>query len=134
MYILKSVSESSLHETSSSSKLFESRLSRLSEHFEASESILYIRSISLDFGLYSLLPSVHLCHYPCHLRSLLSSPDYPLIISIALSLWSFPHPSAISSVSSGCWPLHISSPPARHGLVSIANYRDRISDVGNAHY
>src|SRR6218665_1521756 len=55
-----------------------------------------------QFLLFALkiLPSVFLlsyhsvCHSPCHLRSLLSSPDYPLIIIIALSLCSFPHPSA----------------------------------------
>src|SRR6218665_2970233 len=53
------------------SKLFESRLSRLSEHFEASESISPIRFINLAFGLSSCLPPVRVCHYACHLRSFL---------------------------------------------------------------
>src|SRR6218665_3413967 len=39
-----------------------SNLVYLSEHLEASESIQCIRSISLAFGLSSLLPSVQLCH------------------------------------------------------------------------
>src|SRR6218665_2955586 len=86
-----SIESSTLHETNSSSKLFESRLCRLSELFEASESFSPIRSIRLAFG-----------------RSLLSSPDYPLIIIIAFSLCSFPHPSAISSSVS--WMLAAEGP------------------------
>src|SRR6218665_1271928 len=62
------VTESSPPETNSSSKLFESRLS---EHFEASESISPIRSINLAFGLSSLRPPVRVCHCACHLRSFL---------------------------------------------------------------
>src|SRR6218665_2965056 len=69
------------------SKLFESRLSRL--------------AISLAFGLSSILPPVRVCHYACHLRSFLSSSDYPLITICTLPVCSFPHLSAaFLSVSS----------------------------------
>src|SRR6218665_3052703 len=85
------------------SKLFESRLS---EHFEASESISPIRFINLAFGLSSLLPPVRvsLC-LPSSIFPHLSSSDYPLITICAFPVCSFPHLSAtFLSVSSGCWP------------------------------
>src|SRR6218665_2979981 len=56
------VTESSLHATNSSSKLLESRLPRLSEHFEVSESISPLRSINLAVGLSSIFSSACLCH------------------------------------------------------------------------
>src|SRR6218665_759991 len=60
------------------SKLFESSLSRLSEHFEASGSISPFRSISLAFGPSSLLPPVRVCHYA------LSSSIFPFLFRLSL--------------------------------------------------
>src|SRR6218665_1016113 len=114
------------------SKLFESRLSRLSEHFEASESISPIRSISLAFDLSSLLPPVRVCHYACHLRSFLSSSDYPLITICAFPLCSFPHvhlSATFLSVSSSCWPYICPLSLPTSGAVwsnTLSNFIDRI--------
>src|SRR6218665_934405 len=112
------------------SELFDSRLSRLSEHFEASESISPIRSISLAFGLSSLLPPVRVCHCACHLRSFLSSSDYPLITICAFPVCSFPHLSAtFLSVSSGCWPytcpLSLPTSGAVWSATTLSNFFDR---------
>lgn len=70
----------------SSSTLFESPLSRLSENLEASASIcLMIRSINLALSL-SFLPSIRLCHSPCRPFFSLLSIKYhhgllPLLVS-----------------------------------------------------
>jgi len=112
LFMSATVTESSPPETNSSSKLFESRLS---EQFEASESISPIRSINLAFGLSSLLPSVCLCNSPCYPWSLLSSPNYPLIIITGhhrlISLFVFQSFRIPFSISSGCWPLMAPNPP-----------------------
>ena len=84
------------------------------EHFDASESVSPIRSIESKSCLRSFFspkPSVCRCHSPCHLWSLLSSPDYPLIIIIALSLFVSPSFCIPFSISSGCWPLTTPRPP-----------------------
>ena len=97
-------------------------------NFEASESVSPISSMNLAFDLSSFLPFVCLCHSPCHLWALLSSPDYPLIIIIALSLCSFPHPSAYPSLfrpaADRWWPLHLCFLPqhVRSRLVGRPNY------------
>ena len=78
---------------------------------EASASISPIRSI------YIILPSACLLSYMYHLFVTVTLPAifvlsyYPLIIMIAFSLCSFPHPSAVSlSVSFGYRPLTAPAP------------------------